>query len=129
MSLILLFVVSFFFFFFLFLGPHLWYMEVPRLGVEPELQLPAYTTATVTRDLSCVCNLHHSSLQCWILNPMSKARDQTHILMDTSWVSNMLSHNRNSLFVVVSFDSVLFFMSLVILFTFLFFFFVNFIGV
>ena len=37
------------FFFFLssvFLGPHLWYMEVPRLGVELELQLLAYTTAT-----------------------------------------------------------------------------------
>jgi len=25
--------------------------EVPRLGVESELQLPAYTTATATRDL------------------------------------------------------------------------------
>ena len=29
---------------------HLWHMEVPRLGVESELQLPAYTTATATRD-------------------------------------------------------------------------------
>ena len=28
------------------LGPHLLYMEVPRLGVKSELQLPAYTTAT-----------------------------------------------------------------------------------
>ena len=28
------------------------YMEVPMLGVESELQLPAYTTATVTPDLS-----------------------------------------------------------------------------
>ena len=34
------------------LGPHLWYMEVPKLGVESELQLPAYTTATATRALS-----------------------------------------------------------------------------
>ena len=25
--------------------------------------------------------------QCWILKPRSKARDRTHILMDTSWVS------------------------------------------
>ena len=24
-----------------FLGPHLWHLEVPRLGVESELQLPA----------------------------------------------------------------------------------------
>ena len=36
--------------FFLFLGPHLQHMEVPRLGIELELQLPAYTTATTTRD-------------------------------------------------------------------------------
>ena len=36
----------FFFFFFCFLGPHLRYMEVLRLGVESELQLPAYATAT-----------------------------------------------------------------------------------
>ena len=28
------------------LGPHLWHMEVPRLGVKLGLQLPAYTTAT-----------------------------------------------------------------------------------
>ena len=29
-------------------------MEVPRPGMEVELRLPAYTTATVTRDPSCV---------------------------------------------------------------------------
>ena len=33
-----------------FLGPHSWSMEVPRLGVESELQLPAYTRATAMRD-------------------------------------------------------------------------------
>ena len=31
-----------------FLGPHLGHIEVPRLGVKSELQLPAYTTATQT---------------------------------------------------------------------------------
>ena len=30
---------------FCFLGPHVWPIEVPRPGVESELQLPAYTTA------------------------------------------------------------------------------------
>ena len=35
----------FFFFFFAFLGPHLRHMEVPRLGVESELQPSTYTTA------------------------------------------------------------------------------------
>ena len=33
-------------FIFGFLGPHPWHMEVPKLGVESELKLPAYTTAT-----------------------------------------------------------------------------------
>jgi len=32
----------FFFFVFVFLGLHPWHMEVPRLGVELELQLLAY---------------------------------------------------------------------------------------
>ena len=36
-------------------------MEVPRLGVQSELQLPAYTTATATPGPSRVCDLHHSS--------------------------------------------------------------------
>ena len=37
--------------FYLFIGPHLWHMEVPRLGIESELQLPAYATATATPNL------------------------------------------------------------------------------
>ena len=37
--------LSLFFFFFFFIGPHLWHMEVLRLGVKSELQLLAYTTA------------------------------------------------------------------------------------
>ena len=44
-------------------------MEVPRLGVKSELQLPAYTTATATQDLSQVYDLYHNSRQCQILNP------------------------------------------------------------
>ena len=33
-----------------------------------------------------VCNLHHSSGQCWILNPLSTARDRTPKLMVPSWI-------------------------------------------
>ena len=55
-------------------------MEVPRLGVELELERPAYTTATAMQELSRVCDLHHSSWQCQILNPLSEARDQTRSL-------------------------------------------------
>ena len=62
-------------------------MEIPRLGVESELQLQAYTTATAIPSLSFICDLHHSLRQCWILNPLSKAKDGTQILMDT-----MLAH-------------------------------------
>ena len=35
-------------------------MEVPEPGVELELQLPAYTTATATLDLSHICDLRHT---------------------------------------------------------------------
>ena len=85
-----------FFFFFLFLGPHVWHIEVPRLGVKSGLQLPTYTTATATQDLCSICNLHHSSWQHRILNPLSEARDCTHTLIDISQVPNPLSHNGNS---------------------------------
>ena len=46
------------FLFFVFLGLHPWHMEVPWLGVESELQLPAHATATATPVLSHVCDLH-----------------------------------------------------------------------
>ena len=51
------------------------HMVVSRLGVQ--LQLLAYTTATVTLDPSGVCDLHHSSQQRQILNPLNEARDGT----------------------------------------------------
>ena len=85
----------FLFFFFFFLGPHLQYMEVPRLGSKLELQLLTYTTATMPHQ-SCICDLHRSSWQCQILNPLSEARDQTCILTDTSRVHNLLCHKKNS---------------------------------
>ena len=77
------FLVGFLFVCFL-LGRHVQHVEAPSLGVKSELQLLAYSTATATRDLSRVCDLHHSSQQHQILNLLSEARDRTHILLDTS---------------------------------------------
>ena len=62
------FILFYFIYFFVFLGPHPQHREFPRLGVESVPQLLAYTTAT---DLNCICDLHHSSRQRWILNPLS----------------------------------------------------------
>ena len=76
--------ILFYFLFFglsVFLGLHLWYMEVPRLGVQLELQLLAYCTATAMPDLSCIYKLHYRSWQGQILNPLNEARDQTCVLM------------------------------------------------
>ena len=44
-----------------FLQPHLWHVEVPGLGVESELHLPAYATATAMRDLSYIFD------PCWFV--------------------------------------------------------------
>ena len=67
---------------------HQRHIEAPRLGAESELQLLAYTTGTATWILSHICDLYHSLQQWGILNPLNEARDQTHILMDTTQVLN-----------------------------------------
>ena len=46
------------------------------LAAGPGLRQPlAYTRATATWDRSRICNLHHSSRQRQILNPLSEAGD------------------------------------------------------
>ena len=80
--------VFFFFFFFGFLGPHVQHMEVHQSCSCQPMPQP---------DPCHIYNLHHSSPQCRILNPLRGARDRTHILMDTSRVPDPLSHKENSL--------------------------------
>ena len=71
-------------FFFFFLQLHLQHTEVPRLGFESELQPLAYTIATATLGPSGIAAYLCCSLwQRWILNPLSEARDEICILMDT----------------------------------------------
>ena len=60
-------------------------MEVLRLGVQSELQLPVYTAATAMPDPSRICDPHHRMWQCQILNPLSKARDRICILLVLVW--------------------------------------------
>ena len=90
--------LSVFFLSFFFCSPVIWwlsfaffYRTAPTAyessqGVRSELQLLASATVTATGDPSHICSLHHRSRQCRIPDPLSKARDWTHILMDTSQV-------------------------------------------
>ena len=73
----------FFLFFFFFLQTHLQHMKIPRIGVESELQLTVYTTATAMLDPSHIHDIRRSLRQCGILNPLSEARDWSCILTDT----------------------------------------------
>ena len=75
-----------FFFFLVFLELHSEHMEVPRLGLYWSCSCQPYAIATAMRDPSCVFTLHHSSRQCWILSSLSKTRDWTQVLIDTSQV-------------------------------------------
>ena len=45
----------------------------------------------------CSCRLVRQLQQWQILQPLSEARVRASILMDTSWVLNLLSHNGNSI--------------------------------
>ena len=59
---------------FVFLWPHLRHMDLLRLGVECELQLLVYATATAMPDPSCIFDLCCSLWQCQIPNPLSEVR-------------------------------------------------------
>ena len=69
--------------FFFFLWPHQWHKEVPRLEVKIRAAAASLHHSYSHTDPSHVCDLHHSSQQHWVFNPLSEARDRTHILVDT----------------------------------------------
>ena len=87
-----------FVFAFCFLGLHSQHMKVPRLGVKSHLQMLACSTAIAMWDLSHICNLHHSSQQHWIPDPLSEAGDETHILVNTTRISFHCTTTGNSYF-------------------------------
>ena len=69
------------------LGPHLWHREVPRLGVESKLQLPAYTTP---QQCQIRTKPHLGPTPQLTATPDSQPTEQgqgsNRVLMDTSWV-------------------------------------------
>ena len=84
-----------------FLGPRPGHTEVSRLGIESEPQLLAYTTARAMPDLSHVRDLNYSSQRRRMLNLLSKARDWTRILRESSqvcyqWATVGTPHNTHT---------------------------------
>ena len=72
-----------------FFGPHLQHMEVPRLGSNRSCSswhTPQPQPQPQPRGIWAESDLHHSLPQHHILNPLSKTRNRTCILMDTSQV-------------------------------------------
>ena len=88
------FLVFFFLVYFFSSGLYPQYMEVPRLGVELELQPPAYTTATAMPDPSVTCTTSQGKARSF--TPLSEARDQTCNLIVLSWICFLMCHYRNS---------------------------------
>ena len=82
----LFFVFVFFFVFCIFRAAASAYGGSQARGPITAVGLPAYAMATAMQDPSRVSDLHYSSWQHQTLNPLSKARDRTHILMDASQV-------------------------------------------
>ena len=72
-------------FFFFCLFAISWAAPAAYGGSQATGQIEAVATGhartTATQDPSCICNLHHSSWQRRILNPLSKGRDRTRNLM------------------------------------------------
>ena len=88
----------FIFYLFIYLQPHLWHMEVPRLGVELELQLrtmpqPQQRQIPISSSTyTSACN-NTGSLTHWVrwrIKPESSQRQ--------CQVPNLLSHNGNACF-------------------------------
>ena len=70
--------------------------KFPRLGVESELQLPVYSTATATLDPSGICDPHCGSRQCWIFTHWERPGTKPESSRSLRWVLTPLSHNGNS---------------------------------
>ena len=67
-----------------------------QAGVQIRATAAGYTIATAIPDPSHVCNLTTAHSNAGSFNPLSEAGDRTCVLMDTSWILNLMSHSGNS---------------------------------
>ena len=74
----------FFFFFFLLFKAAPEACESSQATGQIEATAADLLADTATLDPRHICDLHHGSQQPWILKQLSKAQDQTRVLMDTS---------------------------------------------
>ena len=86
-----------FFFFFLFRATPMAYGSSKSRGAVGAAAAGHITATAMLWDLSHVCDLHHSSRQHWILNPLSKAKNQTQVLVDTSQIRFVTALSRQEL--------------------------------
>ena len=75
-------IIEVLFFFFLMAAPVAYGSSWARDWIRAAAAAAAYVMATATWDLSHMGDLHHSFQQHWILSPLIKARNQTHILTE-----------------------------------------------
>ena len=57
-----------------------------KTEIYSEEEAVMVTLFDCSEDPSHACDLHHSSRQPWILNPLREARDQTRNLMVPIWI-------------------------------------------
>ena len=85
-TLVAFYLIYLFIYFWFFRAAPVTYVSSQARGWNRAAAAGLRTTATAKPHLSLVCDLHHSSRQHWILNPLSEARNWTCVLMDTSQV-------------------------------------------
>ena len=83
-------------FFFFCLWPHLWHIEVPRLGVKWELQLQAYATAMSTQIWTLSATYVVSCGNARSLTHWARPGIRSASSWRLCWVLSQLSYNGNS---------------------------------
>ena len=93
------------FFFFFFLGLHSQHVELPRLGVKSELQLPAYTTAhSNARSLTRWARPGIIPATSWFLGGFVSAEPQQELWQKLFWLEMLQNEIEHSCFPLMSIE-------------------------